>query len=363
MAHLSRWLAGQGLDVRGLGAAEVALFFEARRRAGYTNHRFPKALQPMLEYLRRLGVAPSAPAPMPVGPVETLLKRYGLYLTIERGLTSGTVRGYQDAIRPFLQSRASTDGLALESLTAAEVAAFVVGRCRKQSPGSARMTVTALRSMLGFLHVDGLLSESLAQAVPSVASRRLVGLPKGLEPGQVGRLLSSCDRRTALGRRDFAVLTVLVRLGLRAGELAGLELGDISWRSGEVLVRGKGRESERMPLPADVGEAVAAYLRRGRPRTAQGRSVFVRSRAPHRALSSGGVTAIVRAAGRRAGLGSVSAHRLRHTAATELLRTGAPLSEIGQLLRHRRAITTAIYAKADREALRVIARRWPGDSA
>jgi site-specific recombinase XerD len=200
----------------------------------------------------------------------------------------------------------------------------------------------------------------LAGAVPSSASWRLAGLPRALEPWQVQRLLGSCDRRTAAGRRDFAIMTVLARLGLRAGEVAGLELDDLDWRAGEIVVRGKGRRSERLPLPADVGEAIAAYLRQGRPASAQGRAVFVRVKAPHRALTTGGITQVVVSAGRRAGLGQIHAHRLRHSAATAMLRAGSSLEEIGQVLRHRAPLTTAIYAKVDRDALRQIARPWPG---
>lgn len=363
LAHLSRWLAGEGLDSHGLSPAEVARFLEARRAAGYTNYRSAKAVRPMLEHLRRLGVVPLPAAAVAEGPVEMLLEQYLRYLTVERGLASTTARAYQHSVRPFLRGRVAADELKLESLTAGDVTAFVVARCREQTPGSAKLTVTALRSLLGFLHVDGVLNRSLATAVPSVASRRLAGLPKGLEPGQVRRLLASCDRRTRVGLRDFAILTVLVRLGLRAGEIAGLQLEDIVWRAGEFVVRGKGRKAERMPLPADVGDALAAYLRRGRPASAEGRTVFVRVRTPLRQLTSGGVTEIVAAAGRRAGLGQIFAHRLRHTAATQMLRAGAPLAEIGQVLRHRRNLTTAIYAKADREALRRLARPWPGGAA
>jgi site-specific recombinase XerD len=154
-----------------------------------------------------------------------------------------------------------------------------------------------------------------------------------------------------------------VRLGLRAGEVRSLRLDDIDWRAGQLVVRGKGNRAERLPLPADVGEAVAAYLRRGRPATAEGRTVFVRVRAPHRPLSSGGVTNAVIAAAERAGLGRVAAHRLRHTAATQMLRAGAPLPEVGQVLRHRLLITTASYAKVDRARLRLLARPWPGGAA
>jgi integrase len=158
-------------------------------------------------------------------------------------------------------------------------------------------------------------------------------------------------------------LTLLARLGLRAGEAAGLELDDVDWRAAEIVIRGKGNWQERLPLPADVGQAVAAYLRRDRPASAEGRHVFVRVRAPHRRLTAGGVTQVVVAAGRRAGLGTLSAHRLRHTAATGMLRAATPLAEIGQVLRHRRQLTTAIYAKVDRKALRTLARPWPGGAA
>jgi len=226
------------------------------------------------------------------------------------------------------------------------------------------MTVTSLRSLLGWLHVDGVISQSLAWAVPSVASWRLARLPQPLGPGQVQAMLDSCDRATVNGRRDLAMLTLLARLGLRSGEVAGLRLEDIDWRAGEITVCGKGRRSERLPLPADVGEPVAAYLRDGRPRPPGGaRQVFLRVKAPHCALTSGGVTMAVEAAARRAGLGTVRAHRLRHSAATGMLRAGAGLPEIGQVLRHQRLMSTVIYAKTDVSALRALGRPWPGGAA
>jgi integrase len=259
----------------------------------------------------------------------------------------------------------SADGLTLncDSLTAGDVTRFIVTHTSDQCRGTAKLTVTALRSLLGFLNTDGVIERNLSAAVPSVAGWRLAGLPKGLEPGQVEAMLRCCDRRTRLGRRSFAVTTMLVRLGLRAGELAALRLDDIDWHTGTIVVRGKGNQIERLPLPADVGEAVVAYLRHARPESALDRTVFVRFKAPHRALSAAAVRHIVTAAARRAGLGRIGPHRLRHTAATQMLRSGAPLSEIGQLLRHRRALTTAIYAKVDRTALRAIARPWPGGVA
>jgi site-specific recombinase XerD len=363
MAQLSRWLLSEGIDAGNLSAADVDRFLCARRAAGCRKLRSIKATRPILAYLRELDVVRPPSAPEPAGAVEGMLERYRIYLTVERGLGRETARGYVDSMRPFLNGRVSPDGLALNlgHLSAADVISFVVARCPRQGRSAAKLTATALRSLLGFLHFSGLIERSLTSSVPSVANRRLAGLPKGLEPGQVLRLLTSCDKSTTNGSRDFAVLNLLVRLGMRAGEVAKLRLEDIDWRAGAIVVRGKANCAERVPLPTDVGEAVAAYLRRGRPASADGRTVFVRIKAPHRGITRGGVTQIVAAAARRAGLGLVHAHRLRHTAATQMLRAGATLPEIGQVLRHRRAMTTAIYAKVDREALRTIARHWPGD--
>jgi integrase/recombinase XerD len=363
VANLSAWLDAEGLEPGGLSAAQVDRFLAARRATGRTRYASARAVRPPLEYLCGLGVVPLAPEPASDTPIDRLLARYRRYLVVERSLAQTTASGYLAAVRPFLASRATPDGLALEELTVADITAFVVARCPGQARGSAKLTVTTLRSLLGFLHVEGVLPRSLAASVPRVAAWRLAPLPRGLTRAQVGRLLAACDRSRATGCRDFAVLTLLVRLGLRAGEVAGLTLDAIDWRAGELVVSGKGNRAERLPLPPDVGEALVAYLRRGRPASAIGRAVFIRAKAPHRALSSGGVSRIVGDAALRAGLGLVHAHRLRHTAATEMLRAGGSLAEIGQVLRHRRVQTTAIYAKVDEPALRAIVRPWPGGAA
>lgn len=360
MAHASRWLEREGLEPGGLTSEVVERFLSERRAAGYTNYVTARAMAPLLRYLRGLGVAPAALPQLAVGAVEVLLGAYREYLAIERGLTTDTIEGYVHAVRPFLAGLEREGGeLDLPGLSAAEVVAFVVARCPGQSRGAAKMTVCGLRSLLVFLHLRGLIAGPLADAVPSTASWRLSGLPRALEPEQLDALLDSCDRATATGCRDYAALVMLARLGLRAGEVAALRLEDVDWRAGEVVVAGKGRRAERLPLPTDVGAAIVAYLQDGRPVTALDRSLIVRVRAPHHGLTTGGVTQIVFAAADRAGLGPIHSHRLRHTAATQMLRAGASLEEIGQVLRHRQALTTAIYAKVDRDALRQLARPWP----
>jgi integrase/recombinase XerD len=359
LSDLSDWLQTRQLTAGDLSLRQVDRFLSDRRSAGVARHRTRKALGPILGYLRGLGLAPAAEQPVDDGPAGEILNRYLRFLTTERGLATVTALRYIDCLRPFLDRRMSADGLELGNLTPADVTSFVVAWCPRLNSGVAKLTITALRSFLGFLHLDGVTERSLVCAVPAVARRRLAGLPKGLEPDQVRRLLAACDARTPVGCRDLAILTLLVRLGLRRGEVARLRLDDIDWRAGTISLCGKGNCHERMPLPPDVGLRLAEYLASARPADAQGRTVFVRHFAPHHALGASRVSTIVADAARRAGLGRVHAHRLRHTAATELLRAGASLPEIGQLLRHRRAGTTAIYAKVDRDNLRLIARPWP----
>jgi len=219
-----------------------------------------------------------------------------------------------------------------------------------------------VRALLRFLHVTGHVPVPLAGAVPAVAGWRLASLPRGLDAAVISRLLASCDRGTITGRRDFAILTMLARLGLRGAEVAALELADVDWLGGEVAIRGKGSRIERLPLPADVGEAMAAYLMAGRPRCGA-RAVFCTVHAPYQQLTSAAIRGIMGRACRRAGLPRAGAHRLRHSLATEMLRAGASLPEVGQVLRHRSQLATSVYAKVDENALRVLARPWPGGAS
>lgn len=355
MAHLSRWMQSDGLDVGALTPECVEEFLAARRGQGYTCWLSSRGLGSLLGYLRGLGVVPGVVGEVGCGLVEEILACYRAYLVGERGLVAGTVRYYEADARLFLARWADGD---VAGMTAGEVTRFVMRECAVRGTGSAKILVTVLRSLLRFLLVTGRIGADLVPAVPSVAGWRDAGLPQTLQPGAVRALLACCDRRRAVGRRDYAILTVLARLGLRAGEVAAMELGDLDWRTGEILVRGKGNLEDRLPLPVDVGQALVAYLRRGRPDVRCAR-VFLRVRAPHGPLTSGGVKAVVRSACDRAGISGVGAHRLRHTAATAVLRAGASMPEVAQLLRHRHLASTAIYAKVDRAALRQVARPWP----
>jgi site-specific recombinase XerD len=358
MAHLSRWLAGRGLGGQDLLPGVVEKFLQARGAAGYRRWLSPRGVALLLSYLRDVGFVAAQPPVVADTPAEVLLAAYEAYLVEERGLAASTVRNYLHVARQFVSDRCASGRPGLDGLTAAEVSEFVLDGCRSRGAGSATLLIVGLRALLRYLHLAGITRTGLAGSVPSAASCPASSLPRPIDRGQAVRLLQCCDRRTAVGRRDFAVLTLLLRLGLRVSEVAALELGDIDWRCGEILVRGKGHREERLPLPADVGQAVAGWLRRGRPAFSCA-GVFTTLLAPRGELTGKAVSAIVRRAARRAGVPAVTAHRLRHTAATDLLRSGASLPEVGQVLRHASLLSTSIYAKVDHAALAAVARPWP----
>jgi site-specific recombinase XerD len=313
----------------------------------------------MLGYLRAVGVAPTPSLSDSFTPLDELLDQYRRWLVEERGLAARTVGRYVITARRFLGERAgSGGGTGVAGLTGAHVTGFLLRECDRLSVGSAKVLVADLRSLLRFLYVRGHTGSALAAAVPPVAGWRDTALPSTLTATQVAALLDSCDRTQLIGLRDFAVLTTLARLGLRAAEVAGLELSDVNWRAGEIVVRGKGRRDERLPLPAEVGQALAGYLLT-RPMTGC-RTLFVTCRAPIGRLNPNTVSRIVWFACLRVGIPPVRAHRLRHTLATEMLAHGAGLADIGQVLRHRDLATTAVYAKVDRAALSQVAAPWPG---
>lgn len=362
MSQVSQWMIASGLRSCELTQEAVDRCVALRRDQGCEYGISPKGMAPLLGYLRRIGAVPEPSSQAPVATeLERLIEEYRTYLAKERGLAPSTIHERLAVARLFLAGRPEADGLNLKELTAAEVTAFVVQETRGRRVGSAQWIVTGVRVLLRFLYVSGKIPSPLAQAVLGVAGWRLSTLPKNLEPTEVDRLLANCNQTTPVGLRDFAILTMMVRFGLRAGEVAALKLSDIDWRHGEMVIHGKGNREDRLPLPTDVGEAIVAWLKRGRP-ASNDAHVFTRIRAPHRGLAMRGVSNVVRRACVRAGLPPVGAHRLRHTAATQMLRSGAGLAEIGQVLRHQSSAATAIYAKVDRTSLSALARPWPGDA-
>ncbi len=294
-----------------------------------------------------------------------LLGAFEQYLAQERGLSPATLDNYLPAIRCFLTERFGKGPLRLRQLNASDVSKSVLRYARNTSPGSAKVRVSALRSFLRFALREGEIEADLAAAVPTVANWRLATVPGSLNPQQIECLLSSCDQSTLVGQRDSTILRLLCRLGLRAGEILAMRLEDLDWRAAEIAVHGKGRRRDRLPMPQDVGQALATYLRQGRP-SCSSRRVFVRLRAPHQGFASAvAICSLVRRALDRAGLQPArkGAHLLRHSLATEMLRQGASLDEIAQILRHNSLTTTEIYAKVDVSALRELAQRWPGGEA
>jgi site-specific recombinase XerD len=287
-----------------------------------------------------------------------LLAEFRTWLDRERGLSPVSVRCYSKQAKYFLAAGGGPE--AVSALDAGMVTAFMVDWSRDCSTGAAKAMVTSLRAFLRFSHATGRTDVPLAAAVPAVASWRLDGLPQGLKAADIEMLLAGCDRETAVGLRDHAVLSLLARLGLRGAEAAGLRLDDIDWRAGEIAVTGKGSRTERLPLPAPAGEALAAWLTGGRPQC-EPRAVFVTMRQPYRQLTPEAVRQVMARACERAGLERRGTHRFRHALATEMLRAGASLPEIGQVLRHRSQLSTSIYAKVDQDALRPLARPWPGE--
>src|SRR6267378_3329502 len=319
-ARFSCWLQASQLSVPELSADRVEVFLGWQRAVGRHRSQWSRpGLACLLDVLRELGVLGAGEPARADSPAEVLLAGFGRYLAAERGLAAGTVRGYVGHARRFLEG---------------------------------------LPSFLRFCFIERQMPVDLSQAALPVTGRRRSPLPRGITKADAGALLGGCDRRSALGRRDYAMLVTLLRLGLRAGEVARLRLDDIDWRAGELVVRGKGAREDRLPLPAEVGQAIASYLRRGRPASGR-REVFLQARAPFGPIAPGTVSSTVRRACRRAGVAEVGAHRLRHTVACEMVAAGVPLADIAQVLRHHSLQTTALYSRVDLDRLRALAAPWP----
>jgi site-specific recombinase XerD len=358
LAAFGRWLRKTGRAVTHLDEWCADVFVKQKQRLHGGEIR---TLQQFLDHLRKRGVIPNRKLVRDRSPLAGILKCYETYLRSEQGLATPTILNYQSYVRKFLVERFPDGSFLFRELKASDISNFVLKHGHGMGVRTAQLMTTALRSFLRYLFQKGKLQADLAASVPTVADWRLSTVPKYLTPEEVERLLKACNPHTAIGRRDYAILLLLARLGLRSGEVMALQLDDLNWRAGEILVRGKGLFHDRLPLPLEVGEALTAYIQRGRP-TCPTRRVFVCMRAPHRELGGPStMTTIVRRALVRADLHPAlkGPHLLRHSLATSLLRAGATLGEIGEVLRHRFASTTEIYAKVDFEGLRSLAHPWP----
>lgn len=359
LGQVGRWLTVQDLEAQQLDEQRIAAFISARRAAGYRRVPGIRAMAPLLSYLREVGIV--AEAPPLATPLGVVLDQYRTWLVDERGLSPSTVLRYVNTARRFLSEQALADDVFTPTgLTGRDVNAFLLRECARVSAGSAKGRVAELRSVLRFLYLQDITPLRLGTAVPPVGGWRLATLPPpAMSATDVQLLLDTCERSTPVGLRDFAMMMLVARLGLRSIEIARLELRDVDWRSGELVVRGKARRHDRLPLPAEVGEALVAYLSSGR-NPADAVHVFLTCRAPRGPIRADLVGDVVERACLRAGLPHVGPHRLRHALAGELLRQGAGLVAIGQVLRHRDLATTALYAKVDLGALRQVAQPWPG---
>ena len=355
MRRLSCWMEQRGMTADEL-APEAAGEFVADSSGMRTARR---GLGALLRLLRSQGVIPPEHDSSGDSAAGILLARYRDYLADERGLAAESVRCYLVQGRKLVDELGEPLEESLRQLDAAAVTSFIMRQSRKcTSTWSAKTLVTATRLLLRFLHVKGLITAPLAGAVPAVAGWRLSALPRGLGQDEVEAIIAAPDPASRSGLRDRAILMLLARLGLRGAEAAGLQLADIDWQAGEITVTGKGSVREAMPLPADAGQALAGYLTKGRPRCSCA-AVFVTARAPYHQITPSVVRALMPRACEQAGLPKTGAHRLRHTLATGVLRAGAPLSEVGQLLRHRSQLSTSVYAKVDYARLALVARPWP----
>ena len=361
VATFSRWLSRRRIPLKELTERHVTAFLSDRRKRRVGLHCGDrKTMALLLHHLRGANLVAASPQASPAGQTDLMTADYEKFLVGERSLAPSTAGRYVKAVRRFL-SRSFPDGkIHLKMLRTQNVTDFIVHDTSGHAGGTVQATASALRIFLRFQFQKGRIPTNLAAAVPSVPRRR-GKLPWYLEAREVEKVLESCDRRRKMGRRDYAMLLLLARLGLRAGEVARLTLDEIDWRAGELLVRGKGARVDRLPLPHDVGQALADYLQKGRP-ACSSRCLFIKCKAPLEGFTRrSSVGCVVHAALKRAHLNPPhkGAHILRHSLATGMLRNGASLGQIGQVLRHQQPQTTEIYAKVDFNALRTLALPWP----
>lgn len=362
-ACFSRWLGQQAVSLRRLSSEHLVRYLRSRARRVKVQRDDAATLRQFLDFLRRQGVAPAEKIPPPrLSPVEHAVHDFERYLRYERMLAEVTILYYVAFVRRFLTDQFGNGRVTLSRLCAGDVVRFVQRQIPRLHVKRAKLLTTALRSFLHYARYRGEVTCDLAAAVPTVANWSMPSIPRAIPADAVRKLLASINRRTATGRRDYAILLLLARLGLRAGEVVRLELDDIDWNAGSLMVQGKGGQRGVLPLPADVGSAITAYLRRGRPRSSC-RRVFLRTHAPFSGFrSSVAIASLVQHNLTRAGTEAPThgAHQFRHGLATKMLHHGASLTEIGEVLRHRNPETTKIYTKVDLDSLRALALPWPG---
>lgn len=362
IADFSRWLDRRHLGADAVDADRMRHFLAHRKRTAGCTLGDTSALRQMADLLLRKQVTEPSARSSALSERERVEQDFCEHLLQNQGLTPSTPACYLRHVSGFLRERFGDGSVQFDQLVCTDITGFIRRHAHGYSHSRAQQVVTALRGFLRYLRLRGLIAIDLTACVPKVAHWSLAKLPAFLRPDQVNRVLKLCDRGSAIGRRDYAMLLLLARLGLRAGEVAALTLDEINWQQGVLTIRGKGGQWTQMPLPQDVGEAIVDYLEHGRPFCTD-RHLFVRVHAPRRGFR--GATSISVIASRALARARIDhpragAHIFRHALATEMLRQGASLSEIGQLLRHQHPDTTRIYAKVDLAALRRLAMPWPG---
>ena len=361
IADLSGWLQRKGLGAKDIDPQILRRYLKDCKEYMHPDRGVSSTVQELLDMLCEEGIARKECSPKTTRRYERAEEDFKHYLAQERGLSARTLANYLPFVLQLLAERFGNGPIEFAKLRATDITGFVQRHARDHSPGRNGPMVAALRAFLRHLRHRGKIKSDLAACVPTIANWSHVTLPKFLPTGQVEQVLKHCDRRHTTGRRDYAILLLLARLGLRAGEVTALTLDDIDWKEGNLRLRGKGGREAELPLPVDVGEAITGYLQNGRPRCAS-RCLFISERAPRVDLASRAISNLVKRALVRAAVHSPrqGAHLFRHSLATEMLRQGASLSEIGELLRHQHPNTTMIYAKVDLPALRRLAPAWLG---
>jgi len=362
-ACFSQWLKSRHVRSHCITSELSSRYLRCRHRQRRATRGDPASLSHLITFLRDRRLIPAEKNLMPpLAPAQLCVQGYERYLRQDRALAKATILNYVPFVQDFLTDRFGRGQAKLSRMSAADVVRFVQSRAPRLHVKRAKLMTTALRSFFQYARLRGQVKLDLAAAVPSVANWSMASIPRAIGPDQTQKLLASIDRQSALGRRDYAILLLLARLGLRSGEVASLELDDVNWSAGQLGVRGKGGRRTEIPLPAEVGGAIAAYLRRGRP-DSPSRRIFLRCKAPTRGFQgASGVGSIVRHRLLRAKISAPTcgAHQFRHGLASQMLHQGASLAEIGALLGHQHPDTTRIYTKIDLKALHTLAQPWPG---